>query len=189
MYDPPRRVEKNKAILSDRLVGFERRSTCTIFTDRFYIPPSPRFDRSHFELFEQRANYLRPFHPSSVGIITDRVYCFIHGLRSRPYASHLFLSLSLSLGLYNWLRVQTPLVHRVPSIARGANLRKHRCARHIKSIRRAEKRGSARNPFRKSPKIMNCRLPYLLPHRSFHASYRTTKENGTLFRRGGSSCS
>lgn len=157
--EPTLRAEKNKAIRSDTLVGFERRSTCSIFSDRFCIPPS-------FDSIAVVSNYSRngPTISSSLlsiplELLPTDLHCFIHGLRGHLYASFFFfLSLSLSLGRVLQLTAGT---NATRSSLAGAKLRKHRCARHIKSICRTVKARQRTEPFRKSPKIMNCRLPYL----------------------------
>lgn len=93
--EPTLRAEKNKAIRSDTLVGFERRSTCSIFSDRFCIPPS-------FDSIAVVSNYSRngPTISSSLlsiplELLPTDLHCFIHGLRG--HRVFLFLSLALSL--------------------------------------------------------------------------------------------
>lgn len=95
--EPTLRAEKNKAIRSDTLVGFRKTKHVFNFQRSILYPPLFRFDRSRFELFAQRADYIFISFVHPVGIITDRLALFYPRFKRPSVRVFLFLSLALSL--------------------------------------------------------------------------------------------
>lgn len=105
------------------------------------ISPSLSIRSQSFRIIRATGQLSSSLSSIPLELLPTDLHCFIHGLRGHLYASP---SLSLSLPLSRSGFVADCGYKRHSFIAfppwlAGANLCKHRCARHIKSIRRAVK--------------------------------------------------